>query len=84
MLSSECLSFKGFNLLRLGEFLIEGLENQTDLFFPAYTMILLEIFELNLKDSEMEDQEAKNSTGVKDGHRQSFKGLKVRVILKDQ
>ena len=42
------------------------------------------LFELSLKDSEMEDQEAKNSKGVKDGHRQSYKGLKVRVILKDQ
>lgn len=42
------------------------------------------LFELSLKDSEMEDQDAKNSTGVKDGHRQSYKGLKVWVILKDQ
>lgn len=42
------------------------------------------LFELSLKNSEMEDQEAKNSMAVKDGHRQSYKGLKVWVILKDQ
>lgn len=42
------------------------------------------LFELSLKDSEMEDQEAKNSTAVKDGHRQSYRGLNVWVTLKDQ